>query len=60
MVKTDETHPTCTKLINKESGRSEIWYYFAYKSDEKGEPTNLNSPVCKRCYKACAAMGGNT
>ncbi len=57
---TGETHSTRPKLINKESGRSEIWHYFAYKSDEKCEPTDLNAPVCKRCYKSCAVMGGNT
>ncbi len=43
------THP---KLINKENSRSEIWHYFAYKTDDDGEGTDLNAPVCKRCYKS--------
>ncbi len=60
MDQTGETHSTHPKSIKKESVRSEIWHYFAYKRDEKGEPTDLNAPVCKCCYKSCAAMGGNT
>ncbi len=51
------THP---KFINKENSRSEIWHYFAYKTDDKGEQTDLTEPVCKRCYKSCVATGGNT
>ncbi len=45
-------HP---KLINKENSRSEIWLYFANKTDDKGERTEVTAPVCKRCYKSCVA-----
>ncbi len=52
------THP---KWINKENSRSEIWHYSAYKTDDKGERTDLTAAVCKRCYKSCVfATGGNT
>ncbi len=50
------THP---KLIN-ENSRSEIWLYFANKTDDKSERTKVTAPVCKRCYKSCVATGGNT
>ncbi len=52
---TDETLSTCPKLINKENSRSEIWHYSAYKTEDKGEWTDLSAHVCKRCYrpKAC-------
>ncbi len=59
----DQIHETlamCPKFINKENSRSEIWHYFEYKTDDKGELTDLNAPVCKRCYKSCVATGGNT
>ncbi len=36
---TDETLSTHPKLINKENSRSEIWHYFGYKTDDKGERT---------------------
>ncbi len=43
MDQTGETQSTRPKLINKESGRSEIWHYFAYKSDEKvNQPTLMH------------------
>ncbi len=29
------------KLINKEKSISEIWHYFGYKTDDKGERTDL-------------------
>ncbi len=31
---------TRQKLINKENSRSEIWHYFSYKTDDKGEGTD--------------------
>ncbi len=37
---TDETLSTHPKLINKENRRSEIWHYFSYKTDDKGERTD--------------------
>ncbi len=52
---TDLTLSTHLKWINKENSRSEI-----YKTDDKGEWTDLTAPVCKRCYKSCVATGGNT
>ncbi len=55
MDQTDETLSTHPKLHS----RSEIWHYFAYKTDDKGERTDLTAPVCKRCYKS-VATGGNT
>ena len=58
MDQTDEAHSTRPKRINKESNRSEIWHYFAYKSNEKGEATDLNAPLYKRCFKF--VTGGNT
>lgn len=45
MDKAGERHST--QLINKEGNRSEIWNYFADKTDEKGKPTDLTISVCK-------------
>ncbi len=50
-------HP---KLINKENSRSVIWHYFGYKTDDKGERTDLTAPVCKRCYRPTSCCHRNT
>ncbi len=50
-------HP---KLINKENSRSEIWHYFGYKTDDKGEGTEVTAPVCKRCYRDKSCCHRNT
>lgn len=55
MDQTDKVYSTRPKLIDKDSSRSEIWHYFAYKSDDKGEATDLNAPICKHCFKSCVA-----
>ena len=39
---------------------SEIRHYFSYKSNGKSKGTDLNAPLCKRCFKSCVATGGNT
>ncbi len=31
---------TRSKQTNEENGRSEMWHYFAYKTDDKGEQTD--------------------
>ncbi len=43
MDQTDATLLTCPKLINKENSRSEIWHYFAYKTDDRGKRTELTT-----------------
>ena len=40
--------------------RSEIWKYFGYEADCEGKPIDTQRPVCKACFKATQAKGGNT
>ncbi len=40
---------TCPKLTNKENSRSEIWHYFSYKTDDKGERTDHRRQDIKSC-----------
>ena len=39
---------------------SEIWNYFGYEADCEGKPIDTQRPVCKTCFKATQAKGGNT
>ena len=39
---------------------SEIWNYFGYEADSEGKPIDTQRPVCKTCFKATQAKGGNT
>lgn len=47
-------------LVEKVGARSNVWKYFGFKPNDKGEPSNPEAPQCKRCYKTCLAKGGNT
>ncbi len=31
-----------------------MWHYFGYKTDDKGDRTDLTAPVCKRCHNHVA------
>ncbi len=45
---------------NRWNRRSEIWHYFGYKTDDKGELTDLTAPVCKPCYRPKSCCHRNT
>ncbi|XP_066568488.1 GTPase IMAP family member 4 isoform X2 [Amia ocellicauda] len=47
------------KLVDKEGARSEIWHFFGFQAAESGGPRH-SAPLCRRCFKACTAKGGNT
>ncbi len=51
MDQTDETLSTHPKLINKENSRSEIWHYFGYKTDDKGERTGQLLRLKSCCHR---------
>ena len=46
-------HP---RLVEK----AEIWKYFAYVAENKGKPTHITKPVCKRCFKSVMTKRANT
>uniref|UniRef100_A0A672MZ58 HAT C-terminal dimerisation domain-containing protein n=1 Tax=Sinocyclocheilus grahami TaxID=75366 RepID=A0A672MZ58_SINGR len=44
--KKQETYSTQLK------GRSAIWKYFGYETNEHGKPKDTSKPICKSCYRA--------
>ncbi len=38
-------------LIPKPNVTSSVWEHFGFQPNEKGEPANLDEPICKICGK---------
>ena len=47
-------------VLKKIYVRNKIWKYFGYEADCEGKPIDTQRPVCKTCFKATQAKGGNT
>lgn len=41
-------------------GLQSVWQHFGFKSDELGQPENLDEPICKLCLKSLSAKDCNT
>ncbi len=47
-------------LIPKPNVTSPVWEHFSFQPNEKGEPANLDEPICKICGKKVRVTRGNT
>lgn len=47
-------------LVTKPQSSAPVWEHFGFKSNERGEPINLNEPVCRLCSKTVSTKRGNT
>ncbi len=47
-------------LIPKPNVTSPVWEHFGFQPNEKGEPANLDEPICKICGKRVPVTCGNT
>ncbi len=47
-------------LVSKPQSSAPVWEHFGFKSNERGEPINVNEPVCRLCLKTVATKRGNT
>ncbi len=47
-------------LVSKPQSSAPVWEHFGFKPNERGEPINVNEPVCRLCLKTVATKRGNT
>ncbi|KAI2656685.1 E3 SUMO-protein ligase ZBED1 [Labeo rohita] len=47
-------------LVVKKGGRSHVWKYFVFATDDKGNIIDHQKPICKRCHLSSLSKGGNT
>ena len=47
-------------LILPKTKTKPVWQHFGFEKNDKGEPKNLDEPICKICLKKVPAKGGNT
>ncbi|KAI2662248.1 E3 SUMO-protein ligase ZBED1 [Labeo rohita] len=47
-------------LVPKPNVTSPVWEHFGFQPNEKGEPANLDEPICKICGKKVPVTRGNT
>lgn len=47
-------------LVPKPNVTSPVWEHFGFQPNEKGEPANLDEPICKICCKKVPVTRGNT
>ncbi len=47
-------------LVSKPQSSAPVWEHFDFKPNERGEPINVNEPVCRLCLKTVATKRGNT
>ncbi len=47
-------------LVSKPQSSAPVWEHFVFKPNERGEPINVNEPVCRLCLKTVATKRGNT
>ncbi|KAL0149820.1 hypothetical protein M9458_054868, partial [Cirrhinus mrigala] len=46
-------------LVEKKGGRSHVWKYFVFATDDKGNIIDHQKPICKRCHRSSLSKGGN-
>ncbi|QQP35971.1 Zinc finger BED domaincontaining protein 1like, partial [Caligus rogercresseyi] len=49
-----------SELVAKKNANAPVWAHFGFRQDDKGEPTNLDEPLCRICNKKVAAKDSNT
>ncbi len=47
-------------LVSKPQSSASVWEHFGFKPNERGEPINVNEPVCRLCLKTVTTKRGNT
>uniref|UniRef100_A0AAR2JYW7 BED-type domain-containing protein n=1 Tax=Pygocentrus nattereri TaxID=42514 RepID=A0AAR2JYW7_PYGNA len=47
-------------FVSKPHSTAPVWEYFGFKPNERGEPINVNEPVCRLCFKTVSTKAGNT
>ncbi|TRY83288.1 hypothetical protein DNTS_000575 [Danionella cerebrum] len=53
-----EDEAVLNPLVEKKE--SHVWKYFACAADDKGNITDHQKPICKRCRRSFISKGGNT
>ncbi len=48
------------ELVSKPKSTADVWEHFGFKPNDRGEPQNLNEPVCRICHKTVSTKSGNT
>ena len=48
------------ELVSKPNATAAVWEHFRFKPNDRGEPLNLDEPVCHICCKTVATKSGNT
>ena len=48
------------ELVSKPNATAAVWEHFGFKPNDRGEPLNLDKPVCCICCKTVTTKSGNT
>ena len=48
------------ELVSKPNATAALWVHFGFKQNDRGEPLNLDEPVCRICCKTVTTKGVNT
>ncbi|XP_062923842.1 E3 SUMO-protein ligase ZBED1-like [Mobula hypostoma] len=48
------------QLVEKSNTTSEVWRYFGFQPGSDGRPENIETPVCKICFRVIPAKASNT
>uniref|UniRef100_A0A672RIU4 BED-type domain-containing protein n=1 Tax=Sinocyclocheilus grahami TaxID=75366 RepID=A0A672RIU4_SINGR len=47
-------------LVDRKGGKSHVWKYFGFATDDQGNIIDQQKPICKRCHRSFLSKGGNT
>ena len=48
------------ELVSKPDTTAAVWEHFGFKPNGRGEPLNLDEPVCRICFETVATKSSNT
>ena len=51
---------TKMELVSKPDATAAVWEHFGFKPNGRGEPLNLDEPVCRICFETVATKSSNT
>ena len=51
---------TNMEFVSKPNVTAAVWEHFGFKLNDRGEPLNLDEPVCHICCKTVAPKSGDT